>query len=212
MVMTHERPAATHEPRPRRFVSIALVVVLIAAMATGVVLLRGSDDEPPVATPDDVVARVATAIAEVDPDTYGGLTHSTQGDIISREIMSRQIEYLRLDPTFSDCREMVVGPNMLRCTVNYGEDYFFSAVVGYNIAGSITVQVLEGDTFRLSAWPFPPEVKTAENELREWIRATHPEVEGDMFGSDAYGVFSFSEEAHRLHAEYRDEYLAFLDS
>lgn len=164
----------------------------------------------PVRTPDDVTALVAEAIGKVDPGTYAGLSFTPVGSVIQPSLMGWQIEHLRFDPAFSDCRQ--AGSLQLVCSLTYGEEYWYSVVLGHNITGSVTVQVSDQGTFAITAWPFPEEVKTVERELRDWIRATHPEDESRMFGNDAYGVFSFTEEAARLHAERLDEFVTSRDT
>jgi hypothetical protein len=120
--------------------------------------------------------------------------------------MGWQIAYLGFDPIFSDC----AGSGSVGCGLSYGEDYFYSAVLGYNVTGTMSVQVGNRGEFIITSWPFPSEVIRVEADLRTWVRATHPELEVRMFGNDAYGVFKFSEEAARLHAQYLDEYMAHL--
>ena len=65
-------------------------------------------------------------------------------------------------------------------------------------------------SFAITAWPFPEEVEEDERDFRDWVSVAHPESEARMFGSDAHGVFRFTEEALQLHADYLDEYLIYL--
>jgi hypothetical protein len=161
-----------------------------------------------VRTADDVTGRIAVAVESVDPENYADLTYRDAGSVIQPDLMGWQIEHLRLDPVFSGCRQ--ASADRVACQLTYGTEYFYSVVLGYNVTGSITVNVFDDGSFAITEWPFPEEVKTVERELREWIRVTHPEAESEMFGTDAYGVFKFTERAAELHADYLDEYVASL--
>ncbi|NNC92692.1 MAG: hypothetical protein HKN80_09390 [Acidimicrobiia bacterium] len=189
--------------------AVALVLALLAA--GGFVIARQNADTPPpdpVATVDDVYERVAAALVAYDPVEYPGLTPADFTGVLQPQMMGWQIEFLRFDPTFSGCS----GSKSVACQVEYGEEYFYSVVLGHNLAGTMSVRVDDGGTFTFTTWPFPQEVKDIEEDLRTWVRVAHPELESRMFGNDAYGVFKFSEEALRLHAQYLDEYLTHLRS
>ncbi len=187
---------------------MAVVVLMAAAALVGYNLINSGDDDSaltrPVATVDDVYDRVAATLEAHDPSEFADLTPAAYGQLVQPDLMQWQIDILRLDPVLSEC----TGSRLVRCDLSYGEDYFYSVAVGHNVEGTASIDILDDGTFRITAWPFPEEVKSVENELRDWIRATHPDAESRMFGNDAYGVFRFSEEALQLHADYLDEFMA----
>jgi hypothetical protein len=187
---------------------VAAVALIAAAALVGYYLTSSGGDDgattEPVATVEDVYDRVAATLEAYDPSELADLTPAAYGQLVQPDLMQWQIDILRLDPVLSEC----TGSRFIHCDLTYGEDYFYSVVQGHNVSGSVSIDILDDETFRITAWPFPSEVKSVENELRDWIRATHPDVESRMFGNDAYGVFRFSEEALQLHADYLDEFMA----
>ncbi|NNC40736.1 MAG: hypothetical protein HKN95_08590 [Acidimicrobiia bacterium] len=184
-------------------VVVAVAILGAVAVGTSLVMDEGSGIEP-ITSAEGVYERVAAALEEAEPAGFANVTHGS--GVVLPSLMGWQINMLRLDPVFSNC----IGTNVVTCDLTYGEDYFYSVVLGSNVEGSITVEIAADETFRITQWPFPEDVKQVEYDLRAWVQATHPELETRMFGNDAYGVFKFTEEALRLHADHLEEYMVYL--
>ena len=238
MVTTEKQPTTTRPqpaaPRRRALLVAVIVLGLIGAATVAVILMDGEGDAGSAATPEDPGGALGASVAPVgpvsaEPGTPEAVMEqlvlaaraadpSIPADLVApldaagRNFLEWNLA-LGMEPEFSDCVVMSAGQSgvAMTCAVTMGEQYFFSRLVGANLPTSVTAAISdEAGTLAVGSWPPPVGLVAAESDLREWIRAVHPDAEGAMFGNDYAGVVRFSREAGELHSRYLDEYLAYV--
>jgi hypothetical protein len=185
--------------RSRPVIVVLLAALIVVAVAVGWLALRGDDDR----SPTDVVQDLAAAMRTDDMDLLAETT--AFGDT---NFLEWQIGW-NAQPVFSDITENTVGEGMTRvsATVTYGDESFYSQVLGTTLTTTLRGTVYEDGTFSGSDWPPPTGLTTVESELHTWITENRPELEDRMFGADAYGIL-FSRESGELRIEVLDEFMA----
>ncbi|NNC91782.1 MAG: hypothetical protein HKN80_04760, partial [Acidimicrobiia bacterium] len=196
------------QPRIRWAIALAGFAVAVVAVVGAAILFGGSDsDVAAPETPAEVMALLGTAVEEADPS----LTDLSPVGVPYGPGFLEWNLALGLNPEFDNCTTAGSGAIMVSCDVTAGSDYFFSTVLKENVSSTVTVRV-DDRSFRVLNWPAFEGLADAEIEFRTWIQATHPELEGQMFGSDFAGVVRFDRTAGELHTQYLDEYLAYREA
>jgi hypothetical protein len=211
MVQVTERPAPK-ETRPswKRPVAALAAFLLVAVLGTAVVVLTRGDDDAAEAGPIAVAQAFAEELRSGDVEAIRAMWGTGGSDAL--QFLEWQIG-LEEKPRFTDCRitssELGGGSNVL-CTVIPDDDSFYSVLLGPDETMMTAVISADG-RFTGTSWPPPEGLLEAEAEFREWVRATHPELEDRMYGDD-YGGLKMTRESGELRMEYLDEYLEYLDS
>ena len=189
----------TTDRRSRSMIVVLIAGLLVVAVAVGWLAFRGDGDK----SPTDVVQDLATAMRNDDMDL---LTETAAFG--ATEFYEWQIGW-NAQPVFSDIIENQAGEGMTRvnATVTYGDESFYSQVLGTTLTTTLRGTVYEDGTFSVPGWAPPTGVTTVDSELHTWITENRPELEDRMFGNDAYGIL-FSRESGELRLEVLDEFMA----
>jgi len=66
----------------------------------------------------------------------------------------------------------------------------------------------EEGLFTGTSWPPPAGLTAIDAEFRDWIKATHPEMESQMWGGSGFLGIKMTRESDQLRMQLLDEYLA----
>ena len=196
-----ERTSPPPMAEPRRVGLIALLAVGVVAVV-GVVawLLVGGDEEQ---SATDIAQDFAAAMRAGDLEAVPGLDPDlTSVDAVFIDWMMA----LEIEPTFTDCTEIVgVSNTRVNCTVNHGDEYFHAVIAGREMPHPVYGSVSAEGVFTLQNWPPPDGLVEIEAEFRDWVKEAHPELEDQMWtGLGLKGT----QESGELRMQLLDEYLA----
>jgi hypothetical protein len=202
MQATEERPTIPPVRARRRTGLIASLTVLVLAVAAVVawLVVRGGGEQ----TATDVVQDYAAAIRADDMASVAGFDPSTvEGGFIEWQIA------MSLEPVFSDCTEIVGASNTLvTCSVTAGTDYFYAVIAGEEMRSTVSGSVDDDGVYTGTSWPPPAGLTTIDSEFRDWVKATRPELENQMWGSPGYLGIKMTRESGELRQQLLDEYVA----
>jgi len=205
MLETQEKATTLPERESRRNGLVALLVIVILAAAAGGIwlLLRGGEQ-----TPTDVIQDYAAAMRADDMESVAGFDPNTiDGGFIEWNIA------LKAEPTLTSCTETSgTATTRVSCALTYGDEYFHAVIAGEEATSVMGGTVDDEGVFAGSTWPPPAGLTAIEAEFRDWVKATHPEMENQMWGAPGYLGLKMTRESGELRMQLLDEYLAFLSS
>ena len=202
MQATEERTTVDPVPKPLRtgLIATGVIVVLAVALIVTWLLVRGGGEK----SATDVIQDYAAAMRADDMGSVPGFdATSPLGGFIEWQIA------LKAEPTFTDCSEIVGASNTLvTCVVTAGDEYFYAIIAGEEMTSMVSASVDDEGVVRGREWPPSPGLATIDREFRDWVEATHPEMESQMWGGANVLAIKMTRESGELRMQLLDEYLA----
>lgn len=211
MISTEYRAdTGIEEPGPWWRSPFALLVTVVGLLLATVLLIGGGssgsgDQIDPVAA----FRAYATTIETGDIDAIlTGPALPGFDDVMLLEWMFA----LEAQPEFTTCWVMsqTADGTRVQCSVTMGPDYFYSRVLGENLATEVSGFVEPDGRVRLAGWPLPDGVAQAADAFLEWIGYVHPQDEERLFDRNEEAGLRHSAEAGLLHMQHLGDYLAYL--
>ncbi len=201
---TIEQPTtgeAQATPRHRGLIAILAVVVLAVAGAVVWMIMSGDDEK----TPTETMQELAAEMRDGDVDKVNALL--VDGGPGDAEIFEFDTA-LKAEPTLSDCVERGGGGKVVSCDVTFGDDYFYSQVLGETLTGKLSGTVDENGLILVSAFGTSSGTQRVETELRAWVEQNRPELYDQMFDEGAMGGIRWNHNSGVLRTEILDEFMA----
>ena len=163
--------------RPGLIVLLAIGVLALAAIVTWL-LVRGDGEQ----TATDVIQDYVAAMRADDMDSVAGFdTDTAMGGFVEWHIG------MNIEPRLTDCSEIVgASSTIVTCTISSGDNYFYSVIAGEEMTAVVSGSVDEEGVFTGTNWPPPTGLTSIDAEFKDWIKATHPEMESQMWGAPGF--------------------------
>ena len=200
MQATTERPPIAPAPESRRTLIALLVIGIVVAIAIVTwLLVRGGGEQ----SATDVTQEYAAAMRADDMESVAGFDADTaMGGFIEWQIA------LKAEPTFTDCTEIVgASATSVTCVATAGDEYFYTVIAGEQASTTVSASVDGEGVLTGTSWPPPPRLAEIDAEFRDWIKATYPDLESEMWGGPVLGI-KMTRESGELRMQLLDEYLA----
>jgi hypothetical protein len=209
MAITIERPApveSSRTPGRRGLVAVLAVVVVVVVGFVVWAMTSGGDGEK------TSIERVQDLVAAMRDDDVDKVTELL-GDQEPHNALMWSMG-LDAEPTFSECSSTAYGveADRVTCAVTFGEDYFYSRVLGETLTCTFSAFLVDDVVLVRLGTPLgetPRGVVDVEAAFQSWVRENRPELDDlPMYIWQEYQLGGDAHASGELRIELLDEFMA----
>lgn len=164
-------------PSKRGLTIAGALVALTAIVVAAAILLSLSEDGLVAGQPRGVLDEYVAALQANDAEAATALLGSDLVAGFTPFLVGTDTSSLLV----SDCEN--AGGNRVRCTTDFGPNWFYSRIIDEEMITTFTVSIEDGEV-DVIAWPAPVGLYEADAVFEEFVSGAHPDRYDEMYDAN----------------------------